>query len=332
MDLQGRRQFWRGLPVAVTGATGFVGFHLARLLAGVGAQVVAAVRPGSDGTRLARAGVGVVEASLDDAPSVARACRGCAYVFHVAGVVDFGDDWPRCRRVNVEGTRRLAAAARAAGARLVYTSSVVAVGAGPEPQPLDETARWDLGGLAVPYVTTKRQAEEAVLDGGDAVVVNPASVIGPDDFRKSEFGALCYHFWKGRLPLHFGGGNNFVDVRDVAVGHLLAAERGRPARRYILGGANRTYTAFFADLARAAHRWIGRVRLPNALAPLVALLGKALAHPSGRPYLTAGQARLVPLYFWYDSARARRELGYEARPLSVTLADAHAFWMGRRAA
>jgi dihydroflavonol-4-reductase len=330
MDLQRRLQFWHGRTAAVTGATGFVGFHLARLLATLGARVVAVARSGSDCARLAAAGVAIHEAALDDPAALARACRGCAFVFHTAGVVDFGDDWPRCRRVNFEGSRNAAAAARAAGARLVHTSSVVAIGAGPDPYPLDETARWELGRLAVPYVSTKRQAEEAVLAVG-AVVVNPACVVGPDDFRKSEFGTLCYRFWKGRLPVHFGGGNNFADVRDVAVGHLLAAERGQAGQRYILGGANRTYTAFFAELARAARRWIGRVRLPNTLAPLAALISRGLGRRGGRPYLTAGQARLVPLYFWYDSAKARRELGYEPRPLAVTLADAHAFWMDRRA-
>jgi dihydroflavonol-4-reductase len=329
MDLQGRRRFWQGRSAAVTGATGFVGSHLVRLLTDLGARVVAVVRAGADRSRLA-AGVEVREAALEDRPALDRACRGCAFVFHVAGVVDFGDDWAGCRRVNLEGARHVAAAARAAGARLVHTSSIVAVGAGRGPQPLDETSRWDLGRLAVPYVTTKRQAEEAALGGG-AVVVNPASVVGPDDFGRSEFGTLCYRFWKGRVPFHFGGGNNWVDVRDVALGHLLAAERGRAGQRYILGGANRTYSAFFADLARVARRRIGRLRLPNVLAPLAALLERVLARRGARPYLTAGQARLLPLFFYYDCGKAQRELGYRPRPLAVTLADTHAFWMGRRA-
>jgi dihydroflavonol-4-reductase len=331
MDLEQRQRFWQGRSVAVTGATGFVGHHLATLLGRLGARVRAVVRATSGRGRLAAAGIACLEAGLDDVPALARACRGCEYVFHVAGAVEFEEDWERFYQVNVAGARNLALAARASGVgRLVHTSSIVAVGASREPRTLDESAPWNLGPLAVPYVTTKRQAEEAVLEvGGDAVIVNPASVIGPGDFGKSEFGTLCYRFWKGRLPFHFGGGNNFVDVRDVALGQLLAAERGRAGQRYLLGGTNRCWTAFFADLARAAGRRIGRVRLPNALGPVVALLNRRLDRRGrSRPYLTAAQARLLALYFWFDSGKARRELGYQPRPLPVTLSDAHAFWMG----
>jgi dihydroflavonol-4-reductase len=334
MNLEERRRFWKGRTTAVTGATGFVGHHVATLLARLGAQVRAVVRAESKRSRLAAAGIPCVQASLQDRQSLVRAFAGCKYVFHVAGAVDFDEDWDRFRLVNVQGSRNVADAAWAAGVRrLVHTSSIVAVGAAARPCSLDETARWNLGPLAVPYVTTKRQAEEAVLESGvDTVVVNPASVVGPDDFAKSEFGTLCYRFWKGRLPIHFGGGNNFVDVRDVAAGHLLAAERGWSGCRYILGGANRSYMAFFADLARTATRWIGRVRLPSALGGLVAFLQERLGRRGGsRPYLTAAQARLLGLFFWFDSTRARRELGYEPRPLAVTLSDAHAFWMGKAA-
>jgi dihydroflavonol-4-reductase len=257
---------------------------------------------------------------------------GCEYAFHAAGAVDFAGDWDYLHRVNVEGSRNVAAAARAAGVRrLVHTSSIVAVGASAEPRAVDETACWNLGRLGVPYVTSKRRAEEAVLEAGmAAVIVNPASILGPDDFSKSEFGTICYRFWKGRLPFHFGGGNSFVDVRDVVLGHLLAAERGRDGWRYILGGANRSWAAFFVELARAARRWINRFRMPNALGPLVASLHSYIGRQrNSRPYLTAAQARLVPLFFWFDSSRARAELGYEPRPLPLTLADTHAFWMRR---
>src|SRR5262249_32175909 len=162
-------------------------------------------------------------------------------LFHVAGAVGFGEDWEPFRRANVEGTRNVLAAARAAAVRrVVYTSSIVAIGAGPLPRALDETAAWDLGRLRVPYVTSKGLAEEAALaaagGGLEVVAVNPASVLGPDDFAGSEFGTLCRRFWRGRIPFHFGGGNNFVDVRDVAEGHLLAAQCGRSGERYLLGG------------------------------------------------------------------------------------------------
>jgi dihydroflavonol-4-reductase len=157
-------------------------------------------------------------------------------------------------------------------------------------------------------------------------------VIGPDDFSKSEFGTLCYRFWRGRIPFHFGGGNNFVDVRDVAMGHLLAAERGRPGERYILGGVNRTLTSFFGDLARVAGRAIFRMRLPRGVGSVVAMLADRGRKKGRRSYLTASQARLLSLYFFYDCRKANRELGYQTRPFSETTRETHRFWIQKKSA
>jgi dihydroflavonol-4-reductase len=196
---------------------------------------------------------------------------------------------------------------------------------------LDESSPWTLGGAAVPYVTTKREGEElslALREGPEVVVVNPASVIGPDDYSASEFGVMCRRFWQGRIPLVFGGGNNFVDVRDVAAGMLRAADRGRPGERYILGGTNRSYTTFNSELARVARRSIPRFRVPTALARVGAAIGDRLKKkPSKRPLLTSAQARLLGLFFYYDCGKARRELGYVTRPLLQTIADTYSFWM-----
>jgi dihydroflavonol-4-reductase len=326
---------WRGRTVAITGATGFVGFHVARRLAAAGAHVNALVRPTADRGRLVAAGVRCVEGSLEDPASLRELARSCEMVLHVAGAVSFGDDWPRLRRVNVEGTRIVLTAARAAGVRrVVHTSSIVAVGASLAPRVLDETAPWNLGPMRVPYVTTKRQAEElALTENGklEVVVVNPGCVVGPDDFAGSEFGTLCRRFWRRRVPICFGGGNNFVDVRDVADGLLRAAERGRPGERYLLTGTNRSMTAFFGELARAAGRPIPRLRLPTALAPMIATIGERFDrhHP---PALTVPQARLLPYFWYFDCQKARHELEYEPRPLRETLAEAYAFWMRPRSA
>jgi dihydroflavonol-4-reductase len=332
MSPSAAHRIWAGRRVAVTGASGFIGYHVARELVRRGADVLALVRRGSAVARLRSAGVRIAEAPLDDSGALARGCDGREFVFHLAGAVDFENDWDRFRRVNVEGTRNVLAAARAAGVRrVVHTSSIVAVGATSEPGVLDETAAWDLGSLRVPYVTTKRQAEEEALTavGPEVVVVNPACVVGPEDYGRSEFGTFCRRFWRGRIPFDFGGGNNFVDVRDAAAGHLLAAERGRPGERYILGGCNRTTTAFFADLARVAGRPIFRLRLPAALGGLVATLNDRFGvWRAARSYLTAGQARLLGLFFYYDCGKAHRELGYRPRSLRASLADSHAFWMG----
>jgi dihydroflavonol-4-reductase len=287
---------------------------------------------------LRAAGVRCVVAPLTDEAALAVAFRGADTVIHAAGAVDFGDDWDHCRSVNVGGTRAVLAAARAAGVRrVVHVSSIVAVGATEIARVHDETAAWDLGRFRVPYVTTKREAEAVALAANgralEVVVVNPASVVGPGDFTGSEFGTLCKRFWRGRVPVHFPGGNNFVDVRDVADGTLRAAARGRPGERYLLGGTNLTFARFFAELARAAGRSFPRIGLPRWLGVGVAEAGRWVRQKSGkRPYLTPGQARLLGLYFFATSDKARRELGYDPRPLPLTLRDAHAFWTAGRAA
>jgi dihydroflavonol-4-reductase len=220
---------------------------------------------------------------------------------------------------------------------LVHTSSVVTVGASRRPTVLDECAVWNLASLRVPYIITKRLAEDVVLAPAagppEVVVVNPSCVIGPDDFSGSEFGTLCRRFWLGRIPVYFGGGLNVVDVRDVAFGHLLAAEHGRPGERYLLSGTNRSFGELFHDLARVAGRSIPRVRLPNALGVLgTELFDKRYFKKGRRPYLTAGQARMLGLYFFYDSAKARSELNYLPRSYSDTLTATHSFWTTGRAA
>lgn len=323
---------WRGTTVAVTGATGFVGHHVALELKRHGADVLAVTRPTSNVERLRLAGVRKEIASLDDVDALTRALEGCNIVVHVAGAVGFENAWEEYQRVNVAGTRNLLAAARRAGVRrFLHTSSIVAVGASDTAIALTEHATWNLAERNVPYVTTKRLAEKAALEANgnelEVIVVNPGCVIGPDDFSGSEFGILCNRFWKGRLRVYFSGGNNLADVRDVATGIRLAIEKGRPGQRYLLTGENRTYAAFFGDLARAAGRSIPCMRLPLAAARFLGWLDAKLRRDSRRPYLSASQAALMGLYFFFDAQKAREELGFSTRPLNESLADAHAFWM-----
>jgi dihydroflavonol-4-reductase len=329
------QQGWLGRQVLVTGASGFLGYHVVKALVQAGASVcVLARRP----KRLQNlAGVACIEGNLEDAAVLARACRGCHYVFHLAAAVDFGGDWELVRRANVEGTRRVIEAARTAGVnRLVYTSSVVTIGASYSRAVLDEQATWNLASFRVPYVATKREAEGLALSAADrnlaVVVVNPAAAVGPDDFGSSQYGALCDRFWRRHIPFYFAGGNCFVDGRDVALGHLLAARHGATTQRYILGGANLSYAAFFRLLARAAKKRIFRMRLPLVLAPPLASFDEWVRRGRlRRPYLTTPEARLLGLYFYFSSARAERELGYRARPLSDTLDDTYKFWSALRA-
>jgi dihydroflavonol-4-reductase len=323
---------WAGRRVAVSGASGFLGYHMCVALATAGAVVTALVRASSDISHLQPLGVDIQIAPLDEPDLLAAALREKDILFHLAGVVDLNNDWDQCRRVNVGGTANILRAACQAGIRrVVHASSIVAVGASANPVRLDESATWNLGAVQVPYVTTKHEGEQIALgvhDGPEVVVVNPACVIGPDDFGSSEFGTMCRRFWRGRIPLVFGGGNNFVDVRDVAAGMLLAAQHGRPGERYILGGTNRSYTAFHSDLAGAADRPIPRFRVPAGLARVGAAIGDRVSKKHRkRPLLTAAQARLLGLFFYFDCAKAQRELGYQIRPLRDSIADTYRFWM-----
>src|SRR5262245_23531307 len=225
--------FWAGRPVCVTGGPGFLGYHLVRPLRELGAAVrVFGLRPPEGHPLWGRPDVEVHVADLADATSLRRALAGCSVVFHVAGLVaDSGPAVRRMHAVNVEGTRNVLAAADRT-TRVVHTSSVVAVGASTDGRPLDEDSPFNLEGVDFPYVHSKREAERVALAGGrDVVVVNPAYLIGPDDHELSVMGRLCTRFWRGRLPVTLPGGLNLVDVRDVARGHLLAAERGAAGRR-----------------------------------------------------------------------------------------------------
>lgn len=321
---------WRGRRVAVTGATGFLGHYLAQELRARGALVRALVREPLRAKRLARIGVECVRVPLDDVSAIAEACRGCELLFHLAAKVDFSDDWEAAHAIHVVGTRRVFEAARVANIRrFIHTSSILTIGASSSPISLDESAHWNLINYTIPYITTKRMAEDMLLSvhgGPEVVVVNPAGMLGPDEIGSSELGSLCARFWKGRLPYYFAGGHNFVDVRDVAKGHLLAATRGRAGQRYILGGENRQWRRFFRELAQIDGGWFPQLPLPRSVGPMIALWNRPANHSTPGFRLSFAHARLLSLYFFFDSSKARRELGYSPRPLAETLADCHAGW------
>jgi dihydroflavonol-4-reductase len=323
---------WNRRTVAITGATGFVGSHLARLLKTHSADVRALVRPTSCTHELETIGVSCHRASLDDPDSLVAEFDGCDTLFHLAGAVDFNGDWRRLHEVNVEGTINVLRAAQRAGVRrAVVTSSIVAVAGSERPKRLDESAPWNLRSLNIPYVATKREAERQALGErfGDlqVVVVNPSCVIGPDD-GGSEFGVICQRFWNGRIPFFFGGGANFVDVRDVALGHLAAAEKGRAGERYLLTGSNVSWHDFFVELSRAAQRVIPRLRLPAIVGEWFARCEHRIRR-RGRPNLTPAQAKMMPMYFYFQHDKAARELGFRPRSFRETVAACYRSWVER---
>ncbi len=322
--------FWNNRLVGVTGGTGFLGYHLVRQLLAAGARVrVLALPPPMTHPINQLTQVDQCYGDITDLSLVQRILADCTVVFHTAGVVaGWGPSLNQLRAVHVAGTRHVLQAA-SPGARVVHTSSIVAVGASCVGTPCTEESAFNLDGLAMEYVQAKRATESLALaaaqQGQDVVVTNPAYLVGPEDWAPSVMGRFCSRFWRGRVPIAPPGGLNLVDVRDVARGHLLAAQHGQAGRRYILGGENHNFPALMEQLARAAGL---RPRLTPrwpfwALWP-VALIAELRGWLTGRePYPALAHVRLNR-YFWFcNSDRARQELNYQTRPLGETLADTY---------
>jgi dihydroflavonol-4-reductase len=323
--------------VLVTGATGFLGYHLVKQLNERGIRPRALVRRPGRRPVLDRLDVEVVPGDIEDAASLPPALAGVQIFFHLAGLVStLGADRARLRRVNVEGTRHVLATAHAAGVkRVVVTSSVAAVGTNRIPEPLDEEADWDLHGLDYPYAATKRAAEAEALEwaarGLPVVVVNPSIVLGPEDFAPTSGGQHLKELIERRIPGFLPMGVSYVDVRDVAAGQLLAAEKGRPGQRYILSAHNLTLEEFYRQACAIAGVPPPRWRVPLPLAYAGACVFEGMSALTGRPpRATRDVLRVAHRFSWFDARRARQELGWTPRPLQETLEDAIRWFRGRR--
>jgi dihydroflavonol-4-reductase len=273
-----------------------------------------------------------VFADIRDANAVAQAMRDCDVVLHTAGPVGvWGSALEKMHAIHTDGLRHVLRALPA-HARLVHTSSVTTIGASTRAEVLTETAPFHLQHLRVDYVQAKKAAEGLALDaagqGRDVVVVNPGYLIGPGDIEGSIMGQVCMRYWRGKMPLIPPGGLNFVDVRDVARGHLLAAEHGVPGRRYILGGDNLTMREFARQLAQVRGmpaRWL--IGMPRWFYTLLSQVAEMHARSVGRiPYPSRQHARVSSYDWYFSSERAIEELGYESRPVAVSLDDAHAWY------
>jgi len=322
----------------VTGANGFVGSHVVRALLRAGVEVRGLVRPGSDRSNLAGLPLELVEGDLADAAAVARAVAGATQVFHCAALYAF---WARdpatFYETNVEGTKRVLLAAADAGAeRIVYTSTHAAVhGALDEAARADETADFNLDDLGDHYIRAKQRAEAAALAlaraGAPIVIVNPSGPLGPGDYKPTPTGQLMLEFLRGRLPGYTGGGINFVDVRDVAAGHLLAAQKGRPGERYLLTSRDlslRDLLRLFADVTGLHAPWL---RIPYTASWLGALVLETWADRISHrpPLLTVPNIRATRRYFYFSNRKAVEELGWSTRPLHLAVRDAVAYFIAR---
>jgi dihydroflavonol-4-reductase len=315
------------VPTAfVTGAAGFVGANLARALLEGGWHVRALVR--GDAPSLDELAVERVHGDLF-APALADAMRGCDALFHVAATYSL---WRRDRhavlRANVDGTRCVLAAARAAGVpRTVHTSSVAAIGARAGGAIADETYQCPPERLIGAYKRSKYLAElevrQAVERGQDVVIVSPTTPVGPWDAKPTPTGDIIVRFLTGRMPAYVDTGLNVVDVRDVAAGHVLAYERGVTGERYILGNENLTLRALLDRLAAIAGRPAPRLRLPRVIPLAYAAIGEYVLAPVGiRPDVALDGVRMAKQRMFYTAEKAVRELGFPQSPVTNALADA----------
>jgi dihydroflavonol-4-reductase len=309
-------------PTLVTGATGFLGWHVARLLAERGHQIRALCRPSS---RLRELDAERIEGDLRDPASLGNAVAGCGLIFHVAADYRLWSRHPEdLYQSNVDGTRHLLdAAARAGVDRIVYTSTVGCIGVrngrpGDEAQPVSER---DMAGH---YKRSKWLAEQVALaksrEGVPVVIVNPTAPVGDHDWKPTPTGKIILDFLRDRLPAYIDTGLNLVDVRDVAEGHLLAAERGRVGERYILGCENMTLQEILARLAALTGKTAPAVRIPYALAYAAALVSTGWAELSGKePLAPIEGVRMARKKMFVTHAKAAGELRFEPGPVDKSL-------------
>jgi dihydroflavonol-4-reductase len=310
----------------LTGASGFVGGHILRLLEGEGARVRCLVRRGSSRRNFAGSAADVVEGDLRDAASVARALEGCKLAFHCAG--DYRLFVRRPREIyasNVDGTSHvLEAAAQVGVRRVVYTSTVGTLGPMVDDSPADETSQVGLEDMVGHYKRSKFLAKQVALQwagrGLPVVIVHPSAPVGEGDHKPTATGKIVLDFLRRRMPAYLRTGLNLVDVRDVARGHLLAAERGRVGEEYILGGRNMTLKEILDALATITGMRAPRIRLPHWIPLSLAAVDTAVARVLPRePWLALEALQLARHMMFFDSAKAERELGYAAAPIEGAL-------------
>ena len=323
--------------IAITGATGFLGAALAREFLASGERVRAIARKRSPMAALRGLDVELATAELDDERSLARAFEGARAVCHAAGHVSIcRGEWPELYRSNVEGTKAVLGAARAAGAeRLVYLSSIEALDMAASRGPITEAAGLVGEDGSMEYGRSKSLATQAVLSastaGFETLVAYPTAVMGPLDFRPSSLGSMVRDFAEGALPAFIAGGFDFVDTRDVARGTALALRAGRPGEGYILGGRYAEIGELMAILERLSGRRGPRLKLPpwtaKAVAPWAELCYRATRRPAR---FTRYSVALLASRYEVDSSKAKREFGYSARALEETLADTLAWFEAQR--
>lgn len=324
------------MTTLVTGATGFVGSAVARALAARGHSLRLLVRAGSDRRNLEGLEAELATGDLTDEASLNAAAAGCRHVVHVAADYRIWVPDPDAMlRANVDGALAMIRAAGRAGAeRIVHCSSVAALGQIGDGTPGNEDTPANEADFIGIYKRSKYLAEKAVLelaarDDLPVVVVNPAAPVGPRDIKPTPTGKMILDAAAGRVPAYIDTGLNIVHVDDVAMGHVLALEKGRVGERYILGGTNMLLKDILSLVCDVAHRRPPRIQLPHGLLEPAAFVMEKLARVTGvPPMMTRDHLKMARKKMFYSSEKAVRELGYQPRPVRLAVEDAVAWFRG----
>ncbi len=314
----------------VTGATGFVGSHVARALADQGADLRLLVRASSNTSNIAELRADLVTGDLREPASLEKAIAGCDAVFHVAADYRL---WVRdpeeMYRANVEGTRAILDAARKNSVRrVVYTSSVATMGFTSNGQLADESSPVSLDNMIGPYKRSKFMAEQIAVEaahaGQDVVIVNPTTPIGERDIKPTPTGRIVVDFLKKRFPAYVDTGLNLVDVQVCAHGHIAAFEKGRSGERYILGGENLTLKQILDKLAAITGLPSPSIRVPYFMALATGVVDEIITgRIRGRePRATIDAVRMGRKKMFVTSSKAERELGWGIVPVDDALSRA----------
>jgi dihydroflavonol-4-reductase len=312
--------------VLVTGATGFVGGHVARLLGERGDRVRVLVRATSNLKSLEGLNVEPIQGDLRDAASLERAMDGVQRVFHVAADYRLWTRHPEeIYESNVGGTKRLLEAAEKAGVeRFIYTSTVATIAVPRHGALPDESINASIDEMIGHYKRSKFQAEQVAIEaaraGGPVVIVNPTAPVGPGDWKPTPTGKIILDFLQGKMPAYVDTGLNVAPVEDVAAGHLLAADKGRFGERYILGGRNMTLKEILEALSPIAGRPAPRVQLPHAVALAAGYVDEFVARISGRePKIPVEGVKMSRHRMFVTTGKAERELGYVQTSIPAAL-------------
>ncbi|MEO1347703.1 MAG: hopanoid-associated sugar epimerase [Cyanobacteria bacterium J06635_15] len=320
------------MRIFVTGGTGFIGANVIRRLLQEGYAVRALVRPTSPMANLQGLAIEVVKGDLND-PDLWQHMQDCQALFHIAAHYSLWQaDRDPLYRHNVLGTRNCLAAAKRAGIeRTVYTSSVAAIGTGVAGASVNETHQSPVEKLIGHYKKSKfwaeQEATKAAQSGQDVVIVNPTSPIGAWDIKPTPTGDIILRFLRRQMPFYMDTGLNFVDVQDVAWGHLLALQRGQSGERYILGNQNMTLKAVLDLLAQLTGLTAPQRSIPAWIPLAAAWTDETLLAPLGKtPSVPVDGVRMATQKMYFDASKAVQELGLPQTPISAALQHAIAWF------